>query len=366
MIYTIFFYILLLLSTTLIKNRKLAIYSVVVVSALYMGFRYDYMPDYRAYYEYFEQVAAGYTYWEGDHMEHGWYVLNKFFSPLGFFGFEFLISTLFAYSIGLLLKTFVSKEYLPYVVLGYFCSGAFTMTLSAHRQLVVVSIFAIAFVYLVNNRVHVLKDLVSYRLISYYAIVFLLATIHTSAYFLLIIPLLYFVPRNILVVIAFLVLIYATMFIGDRFLPSLFGDIYLFFDRYEQTLTADIEMEKMTYVSFISYTIQMIFIAYAYASKNASKESSIILILCFMTIFLAVSIFSLPQLFRLNTYIGVFAYLAIAIAGNNLSGLHNKIINTASLKLFYGIWIFWNALKLFSIQPGTTQEYKSIISLLFV
>ena len=366
MIYTIVFYLLLLFITTLINNRKLAISLVVIVSALYMGLRYDYMPDYKAYYDYFRYVSDGYSYWEGDHMEYGWYLLNKIFSPIGFFGFEFLISSLFAFSIGLLLKTFVSKEYLPYVVLGYFSSGVFAMTLSAHRQLVVASVFAIAFVYLVYNNIRVYKDLIRPRLLLYYIIVILLSTIHQSSYFLLIVPFLYFIPKNIISVVAIIALIYATIFIGDIFLPSLLDGLYLNFDRYERILESEIEMQNMTTASFISYTLQIVFIAYAYMNKAISKDHSLVLILCLLTFFLDVSIFSIPQFFRLNMYIGVFTYIAISVSGMSLKDMHNKVINPMPLKIFYSIWILWNSLKVFMIEPGTNQEYKSIISFLFV
>jgi len=299
-------------------------------------------------------------------MEYGWYMLNKIFAPFGFFAFEFFISTIFAISIGLLLETFVSKEYLPYVVLGYFSSGVFTMTLSAHRQLVVASIFIIAFIYLVNNRVHNLRDLIKPNLILYYIIIVSISSIHTSAYSLLIIPLLYLIPRNKISVITIIILIYATMFIGEKFLPTFLGDIYQSFDRYERMLEVDIEMEKMTYMSLFSYTAQILFMAYAYINKLLPKNQVFILVTSLLTIFLSVSIFSVPQLFRLNTYFGIFSYIAISIVGGSLNNAHNRFLNSITLKTFYCIWICWNALKVFTIQSGTTQEYKSILSLLFV
>ena len=152
MIYTICFYLLLLyLSTYAAKaNRTKAINAIFCVIVLYMGLRYDYMPDYKNYLNYFELVQSGYIYDDAsDHMEYGWYLLNKFFSPIGFFAFNFLLSLIMGYAIRLYLKEYVSCEFLPYVVLGYVSSsGVFSLSLSALRQFVVASIFMVAFYFL--------------------------------------------------------------------------------------------------------------------------------------------------------------------------------------------------------------------------
>lgn len=366
MIYTIIFYISLLLTTTLVKSRLKAINYVVFISFLYMGFRYDYQPDYMAYLNYFNRVANGLKFFESDHMEYGWYLLNQFFSPVGFLGFEFFISFLFAYAIGILLKEFVSKEYLPYVVLGFFSSGTFIMSVSAHRQYVVASIFIIAFYYLIYNKIERFRDLLNLRVLFYFVIIYLCSTLHSSAAFLYLVPFFYFIPHHKYVAYSFLVGLFATIFVGPKFLPLIFDDLYSNYERYEALIDSEREMEHMTLISFLSYSVQILFTYFILVKKDIGRTDYFILIVALLTQFFSISIFSVAQIFRFNIYLGIFTYVVIDVIGRNIKTLYpqSHILSPNCVKIFYGVWILWNSLKVLSVPAGTVEEYKTIFSVL--
>lgn len=359
MIYTVLFYLLLLLCATLIKDYGKAIKTIVCIIVLYMGLRYNYMPDYKNYLSYFEYVSNGYIFSEDDHMEYGWYLLNKFFAPAGFFAFEFLSAVVMGWGIYLFLKNYVTREYLPYVVLGFVSTGSFPVLLSAHRQYVVAAIFMVSFFYLIFKRIEKPKDILNWRTILYFVIIHLCSQLHSSASFLYIVPFLYFVPSNKWIAVGVSAFLFYVMFWGQTFLPSLFQDAYQQYERYENILEHEIEMEHMTFISFLSYSFQILALSVVWATGLRSKNDKIIVLLAWLAIFFALTIFSLSQLYRLSMYFMLFSFLAIQTICRNWQF---QAVDKRLIKIFFGVWIFWNALKVFNVVPGSVEEYKTIFS----
>lgn len=362
MILTVLYYIILLITSTR-HDYKIALKSSIIVMILYMGLRYNYMPDYKNYLAYFDWVANGYIYAEGsDHMEYGWYVLNKFLAPLSFFGFIFLGAIIMGWGIYVLLERECDSRYLPFVILGIVTTGGTPVLMSAFRQYIVAAIFLNGFNYFLYGKINTYRDLFKLNILYYFILIFLCSQLHTSASFLYIIPFLFLVPTNKKIAIGIGAFLFVAILGGQAFVPSLVKGFYEQHDRYLDILEHEIEMENMTAASFLSYSIQIILCSCIFAQNRLNKNSSSIILTAFLSIFFAISIFFISQLYRLSMYLIPLYFLSIKVICDNWN---NKNISISYIKCFYGIWIFWNALKVFTVRPGSVEEYKTIFSLIF-
>lgn len=361
MVLTVLYYIISLITSTR-ANYKTALKSSIIVMVLYMGLRYNYMPDYKNYLAYFERVANGYIYAEGrDHMEYGWYLLNKFLAPISFYGFIFLGAVIMGWGIYVLLKRECNSKYLPYVILGIVTTGGTPVLMSAFRQYIVAALFLNGFNYLLYGRIRKYKDLFRLNILCYFILIYLCSQLHTSASFLYIIPFLFFVPSNKKIAIGIAAFLFISIVGGQTFVPSLVQGFYEQHDRYTDILEHEIEMENMTITSFLSYSIQIVFCAIVFAKHKLNSNSKVVLLVAFLSIFFAISIFFISQLYRLSMYLIPLYFISIKVICENWN---SKIISINYIEAFYGIWIFWNALKAFTIRPGSVEEYKTIFSLL--
>lgn len=371
MIYTIFFYIIIIYIVS--KRKEAQLKKSCVVVSLYYGVRYNYMPDYESYHMMYEIFSnPNYIYVsEYEHMEIGWFYLNKLFAPLGnpygFFVFVFACSIVFAYGVYRVIKVYdFDYSYLPIIMFGYFTAPTTAVLCSAQRQFFVTGIFFIAYSFLVYDKIKCFRDLWSKSLLLYYGIVFLVTLIHSSAIVLLIVPVAYFFPSKsrkafILVLLLFVIFI---LFAG-KYLPFLMQGYIDKTGTYEY-LEKDIEggvAKSITITAMISYVIQIYFCAYALSMRKLDRDEVFAIAIAIICLLLALSGFYVPQINRIALYLNLFIYISMAI-------LVLKLPNKMGKKYSIMMWgfIVWNALKVLQPMPlsqGRDVSYKTIFEVLF-
>lgn len=363
MILSILFYILLcLLGCNNGISRKHKILYVCLLTAIYAGLRWDYTPDYPAYQYLFEKFGdEGFTY-DKDivHVEYGWYLINKYLSPIGYYGFVFLTSCVFAFGVYQLMMLFTPNKYVWLVILGIVTAGGFTTLLSAQRQMLVASIVMISFRYLLYNHITKWKDLVSIRCLMYYLTIIICSYFHKSALSMIIVPIVFAFPKKSkylpLMIIGIVLLL--TLY-GNTFLVEIFQEysseleIYDYLN-YEKTWAGNITVIQGAMWCFIIYYSLKV-----YFSCELDKNQQASLILGIMAILVTLSGYYLSQVGRIAHYIYVFTYMNIGII---YMALKKAKLNTNTFTAAMIVWIVWNALKIFSIKVGTFQEYKTIFS----
>lgn len=359
MIYTLLFYIITFLLASEIRDRKKAMRAVFVFAAIYMGMRYNYPSDYPAYQGYFNMCnGGGYYYDEADHMEYGWYLLNRLFAPFGWYIFVAFVSCIFLQGLYYITDVFVPKQFFPLVILGVFAMGNFEILMSAQRQIIVAGIFMIAFRKLLYQRIQGLADLIKIRTLLYFAVIFLCYYFHKSALFLWIVPFFYVLPsRSFLVIVGVVI---------SAILIYVFGDIYLV-DLFEQLQEQSGEYEYMIFTGEYSGTIsilqasmwlfQFFFVAQIYLKYNYDNNEKVVMLISMLSILIVISGYSLGQIARLSHYTYMFTFMSVSIIASKLKG--KKIANL--YMSINWIWVLWNVLKVFSIPRGTLHEYKFLL-----
>lgn len=279
MIYTIIFYILIAVITFGGKNSALK-WSCVIL-AIYCGLRYDYMPDYMHYYNAFEEFANANYIYDSDysHYEYGWYLLNRLFSPMGFFTFVFICSSVFAYGVFCLIDCFnIDKKLLPIVLIGYCVSPSVAVLCSAQRQFVVASIFMIAYKFLLHDNIGNISALYSKKYFLYYGVILICSTLHSSAVFLLIIPFIGLIPHgtkkcmmvSIMLFLAFIIL-------GERYLPLVLNHYIEKTETYEYLdLDKSDTSAGFTYLAMLNIGFQVLFFSYVLSIKNLQNKRNVL------------------------------------------------------------------------------------------
>ncbi|MBQ9671830.1 MAG: EpsG family protein [Prevotella sp.] len=334
--------------------------AVFTFAAIYMSLRYNYPSDYPAYQGAFYQYSnPGYVYDpDTDHMEYGWFLLNRLFAPLGYYVFVAFCSCIFAYGLYVITEAIVPKVYLPLVVLGLFVMGSFEILMSAQRQLLVTGIFLIAYRWLIYQRINGLKSLFKIRTLLYFAIIFMCLFFHKSALFLMFIPFLYVLPSKSPAVM--LGLAVAAVFL------LLYGNLYLV-DFFEQLQEESGEYSYMVFtgeysgtVSFLQasmWIFQFICVSHVYLKYSYDNNEKAIMLISMLSILIIISGYSLGQIARLTHFIYMFSFMVFAIIAQKLKGRSFQktyiLVNWA--------WVIWNAMKVFSIPRGTLYEYKLLL-----
>lgn len=361
--YTIIFYVLLFV-VSFKKGHKALLWSG-IIAALYYGLRYDYMPDYMAYYRCFNAFAQPNYVFDRDyeHFEYGWYVLNKIFSPFGFFFFVFVCSCIFSYGIHKTIQKFdFSIKYLSLVLVGYFTQPSTAVLSSAQRQFLVTGIFLIAYVKLIYNNNDRFSKLWSKEYIIYYLIILLCSTFHTSAFALLFIPLIVVMPRKTKFFIPILaVIVFLFLYFGPKYLPELLGAYIMEtgnFSSLENTLEESTSGD-LTLVATLMYGIQLVLFIFAFRLKNITRDERFALIIAIVCILLNMTSYYMQEVYRIGMYLQLFVYISLAIVCRRYPIPYNKFAFVVAW-----IWILWNAAKI--LQPmREIDTYKSVFSLLF-
>lgn len=360
MIYTIIFYLLIAIIT--FNGKSNALKWSCIVLAFYCGLRYDYMPDYMHYYNAFNEFANANYIYDSDysHYEYGWYLLNKIFSPLGFFAFVFICSSVFAYGVFCVIDCFnIDRKLLPIVLIGYSVSPSVAVLCSAQRQFVVASIFMIAYKFLLHDNIGRKRALYSPKYLLYYLTILICSTLHSSAVFLLLIPLVGLIPYgskkymivSIIIFLAFIVF-------GETYLPLVLNHYIEKTETYEyMDLDKSDTSGGFTYFAILNIAFQVLFLSYTLTIKRLSNQEKCVVLLAFLALSLNISIHFVPQLYRISMYISLFTFIAIPIIYQNISCKYRNIY-------LFAMWIFivWTALKVFQPAAYSWAEYKTIFS----
>lgn len=359
MFYTIAFYILVAFLYFNIRDRKKAMQAVFTLAAIYMSLRFNYPSDYPAYQNYFNVCSSGYEYAHGsDHMEYGWYLLNRLFSPFGYYIFVAFCSSLFAYGLYLVTDAIVPKVYLPLVALGVFAMGSFEILLSAQRQLIVAACFLIAYRKLLYKRMVGLRSLFQWRTILYFGIILMCYYFHKSAVVLAIIPFIYLVPKkSYLVLVGLAVLAVFLHIYGNTILVDFFEQLQEETGEYDYMVFSGEWSGSASFLQISTWFFQFVCVAIVYTQYSYDSDEKVIMLISMLAILIFIAGFSLGQFARLVHYIYMFSFLAIVVIAQKFKG-------TGFYKPYFWInwaWVIWNLLKVFSIPRGTLHEYKFLL-----
>ena len=149
----------------------------IILLTLFWSIRYEFGNDYAIYLSNFDSIKA-----YGDsiiELEYGWVLLNKVFSHLGFSWLVLFITLIQFYSIYFYLKRYVDVKYRWFVLMFYIINPSLMIhSLSGLRQTIAMSIVIFA-LHMIYKR----------KYIPSLIIILLAAQFHTSAYFMLLLPL---------------------------------------------------------------------------------------------------------------------------------------------------------------------------------
>lgn len=363
MILTILFYLLLCLVGSSFSDKRKRILWACVIVAIYAGIRWNYTPDYPGYEYLFKQFSSPDFVYDSDsvHVEYGWYLINRLFAPIGYYGFVFVTSCLFAYAVYSVSVIYdLPKSYIGIIILGIVSAGGFTTLLSAQRQMLVASIFMISYRHLLFNRVNKWIDILSFRCLLFFLIIWGSTYFHKSAIFLVTAPLFFVLPtKSVKVPLGIVAVVLTLTLLGDSVLAPLFQsvseeiEIYDYLN-YSVTWAGTVTVIQGAMWIFIFYYTMVV-----YFKCNIDKNQQAALLLGLTAILVTLSGYYLSQVGRIAHYMYVFTYINIGIIYNEL---RKSKRGTNLYMAAMTIWIIWNALKVFSINVGTFQEYKTIFS----
>lgn len=361
MILTCLFYLFFVAIVMNYKIDKKVLKYAFVIVAIYLGIRYEYMYDYHGYYEYFLEVSdTSFNQVYNTHMEVGWYVINRLFAPIGFYGFVFVCSCIFAYGVYLCFADYISNsKYLTLVLFGLVSSPTFPVISSAQRQMLVAGLFLIVLHHFLKDRINTVKDLWARKTMLYYGVIFLCSTFHSSALFLMIVPPLMLIPKRSYVVgCALTLLVPIVIFFGDSIFPQLLNEIVEKGDSYSYLVNVDYTTDALSTSAIIMYLAQLSAIIYLYFKRNLSNNEQFVLLAYYLSLIFLISAAFTLQLFRLSFYFYPFTYIGIVMV---LQRIDEKF--KIPLLCLYTLWILQKAMLIFNIQPGSVEEYKTIFSL---
>lgn len=364
MVYTlVLYFIIVILYFVFPKSEKKFLGWVFICVGLYLGVRYNYMPDYIPYHRTFDMFNSVEQYdynLETDHAEYGWFVLNRLFRSSGYFTFVFVCSCVFAYANYKFFNLYKIKcVYLLVAVFGMAISSNFSILASAQRQFVATAVFLFAYRYCIYGQLSKFKDLLSYKLILYYLLICLASMFHTSALVLLIIPFLYFIPyKKKKVLLGLGIFFFIVLFAGDFFLPKLMNSLIEQSNSYEYLMDR-IATNEHSFLGVSMMILRVIMLLYVLFKKELSTEHSIVLIVAYVSAIFTASTYSIVQIDRLAFYLLVFDYLSYAIVLKNLSFSYRNLYGA-----IIWIWYFRSITKLFQPIVYDWQEYKTIFSVL--
>lgn len=364
MAYTIALYLLIFIIYIINKySEKKFLVWVFVMVGLYLGIRYNYMPDYVQYHKVFDMYNSSESYKydpENEHAEYGWFILNRLFGPIGYFEFVFVCSCIFAYANYKFFALYkIENKYLFVAVFGMITCANFSILSSAQRQFVATTVFLLAYKYCIYGRIIKLKDLISLRTLIYYLLIGLASTFHTSAIFLEVIPFLYFIPcKNKSVLLGFGVFFFAVLFAGATFLPNIMDSIIEQSASYEYLMgmTATNEQTLFGASMMILRVFMLLFVLSKY---ELPKEHIIVLVIAYISAIFTATTYSIVQIDRLSFYLLAFDYLSYAIVLKYLSSSYRRVYGA-----ILWLWYLWGITKLFQPTIYDWQVYKTIFSVL--
>ena len=184
------------------KNARFFLNLAFILLVVFWGIRYDFGNDYSVYLYNFNLINSDSK--GALNFEFGWILLNKLFSGLGFSYLVFFVTIFQFYSIYFYLTHYVKSEYRWLVLLFYAINISLMIhSLSGMRQTIAMSFF-----------VFVLHYVYERKYIPCIIILFLAAQFHSSAYFMLILPIVrYILDLKKIVYIYLLLAIFIVCFV---------------------------------------------------------------------------------------------------------------------------------------------------------
>lgn len=360
--FTLYLLIFMLYGINRGSNKKFLTWIFIFVG-IYLGIRYNYMPDYVQYHNIFNQYNSyiNYTYDpESEHAEYGWFLLNRIFGPIGFYGFVFICSCAFAYAnYKFFILQKIENKFLLVAIFGMITCANFSILSSAQRQFVATIIFLLAYRYCLYGQIEKVKDLISRKVTVYYFLIWLASTLHSSAIVLEIVPFLYLIPyKNKTILFGFSIFFFAVLFAGTAFLPNIMNSIIEQSDSYEYLSGMTVTNEH-TFLGVSMMILRVCILLFVLSRYSLTKENAIVLIIAYVSAIFTATTFSLVQIDRLAFYFLPFDYLSYAIVLKSLPNPYRKIYS-----IIIWVWYFWGITKL--LQPTTYdwQNYKTIFSAL--
>lgn len=314
MILTILFYILICFFGTLRGlTRVKRILAVCLITAVYTGLRWDYTPDYHSYEYLFKKFSSeNYVYNPyTEHVEYGWYLLNRICTGfMGYFSFVFVTSCLFCMGVYQLMKLDTPRQYVWLVTLGIVTAGGFTTLLSAQRQMLVASLFMLSYRYCLYGRIKNLKSLLSVRCLVYFAVIWLASTFHRSALFLVIVPVLFILPkRNVLVAVGLVLAVVLTGVLGETVFVQFFQHYSQELDMYSYLKYNGDWNGSLTVLQGAMWAFMFYYTMKIYLTCDISRSEQASLLIAIMAILVTFAGFYLGQFGRVAHYMFMFTYL---------------------------------------------------------
>jgi hypothetical protein len=302
---------------------------------IFLGLRYNFGRDYEAYFKGFIEINTNASITLYDYIllaEPGWYLLNKLFQPVGFYGMTLFFALFNSFAYYKFIKRYVPTNYYWLAVFLYiFSTGLLLTQASAMRQTLAINLFLMGIPFIENKSP-----------IKYFLCLIVAASIHQSALILLPIYILSIANwkiNNIVGIIIFSTYIILNVF-GKLVLPNLNQFIFIYFNRYNEYTLVDNEIKFGTGLGFI-YT-SLIFFFVILLEKRQNKVSSLLFKISILYfIIVALSMVS-PLIGRVGMYFQTI--LIIAVVPLILISINRKKLRFIFLLSFfiYTIYDFYN------------------------
>lgn len=364
MTYTILLYLSILILYCINRNsNKRFLLCAFVLVGLYLGVRYNYMPDYVHYHRLFN-IYNSYTNYKYDpeyeHVEYGWFVLNRLFGFIGYFGFVFVCSCLFAYANYIFFKTQkIENKYLIVSIFGMITCANFSVLSSAQRQFVATTVFLLAYRYCIYGKITRIRDLISANALIYYMLIWIASMFHASAIILEVIPFLYFFPyKNKIILFGSGIVFIAVLFVGESFLPAIMNSIIEQSDSYGYLMGTTTSNDH-TILGVSMMILRVFMLLFVLLKYNINREHAVVLLVAYISALFIASTYSVVQIDRLSFYLIAFDYLSYAIVLKYLPVAYRRIYFC-----IIGFWFIWGVFKIFQPTIYDWQTYKTIFSVL--
>lgn len=231
------------------RGKKSLYGAAFAILVIFYGIRCDYGNDYSNYEYVFNYIAGSnsITSFLGGHYEMGWLLLNKLFSFTSFHFFVFVLTIIQFLPIYVLLKRYVKPAYRYLGLAVFLFDSSFLIALSMMRQAFAANLMLLAFPLLENKK----------RWPFFLGVVFIAAQFHTSAYIMLLAPLLTFVAKMDKKKATYIFLIiFALFFIISNNIEAILSNLFEFeeMERYQRYI------DEETHISYgISFTLHILF-----------------------------------------------------------------------------------------------------------
>lgn len=315
-----------------------------VIVTIVASLRFDYGNDYMSYFYKFREITSSHhsirDFFATSFNEQGWQILNLIFKPFGFFALVAFLTCINSIAYYRLIKEYVPDKWKVFALFIYlFSNSFFPMQLSMMRQ-------ALAMALLVLAVPMILKKQVWMPLL----LLFLSATIHSSA--LMCVPvalILYFPFANGKLITLALVLLFGLFILQRDLIFNLMVetmDTSEVFEKYQTKYLEGTKYEVNTAMNIIGYVlffipviISILFIWDKKTDENAKKLSAITVLGSFIILTGQL----IPMVGRLAWFFTIFSIAAFPLAYRSIPGRYIRMTLVAlfvlvTLREYFGFF----------------------------